>query len=95
MPVEEKLFHLPDRSRGEPDAGLLEFLKQNRDVPVRVSAAAVQRLDTRMLQLLLSAAKSWQSRQLDFRLCDVSGPLDLTLAQLGVLPEMLRRDGAA
>ena len=95
MPVDGKLFHLPDRTRGEPDAGLLEFLKQNRDVPVRVSAAAVQRLDMRLLQLLLSAAKSWAARDLDFTLCDVSGPLGQTLDQLGVQPGMLRRDGAA
>ena len=95
MPVEGKLFHLPDRTNGAPDAGLLEFLRSNSGLPVRISARDVRRLDTRLLQLLLSAARAWQDRQLDFRLCDVPDALEHTLGQLGVQPGMLHRDGAA
>jgi anti-anti-sigma regulatory factor len=94
MPETGKLFHLPDRTRGAPDAGLQDFLRQNRDASVRVSAATVTRLDARLLQLLLSAARSWQERGLEICLCDIPAPVARTLGQLGVTPAMLRQEAA-
>lgn len=93
MPETGKLFHLPDRTRGAPDAGLPEFLRQNRTAPVRISARDVTRLDVRLLQLMLSAARSWRGRGLDFSLCDIPAPVGRTLAQLGVSTDMLRQEG--
>jgi anti-anti-sigma regulatory factor len=94
MPETGKLFHLPDRTRGAPDAGLQDFLRQNRDACVRLSAANVTRLDARLLQLMLSAARSWQERGLELCLCDIPVPVARTLGQLGVTPAMLRQEGA-
>jgi anti-anti-sigma regulatory factor len=94
MPETGKLFHLPDRTRGAPDAGLQDFLRQNRDAPVRISAGNVTRLDVRLVQLMLSAARSWQERGLDLCLCDIPGPVARTLEQLGVSSGMLRQEGA-
>jgi anti-anti-sigma regulatory factor len=94
MPETGKLFHLPDRTRGAPDAGLQDFLRQNRAAPVRISAKNVTRLDVRLLQLMLSAARSWREQGLDLCLCDIPGPVARTLEQLGVAPEMLRQEGA-
>ena len=94
MPESGKLFHLPDRTRGAPDAGLQDFLRQNRGAPVRISARQVTRLDVRLLQVMLSAARSWQERGLDLCLCDIPGPVARTLGQLGVTPLMLRQEGA-
>ena len=94
MPESGKLFHLPDRTRGAPDAGLQDFLRQNRDACVRLSAANVIRMDARLLQLMLSAARSWQERGLELCLCDIPVPVARTLGQLGVTPAMLRQEGA-
>ena len=94
MPETDKLFHLPDRTRGAPDCGLQDFLRQNRAAPVRISARDVTRLDARLLQLILSAARSWRERGLALTLCDVPGPVSHTLGQLGVSPEMLRQEAA-
>jgi anti-anti-sigma regulatory factor len=94
MPETGKLFHLPDRTRGAPDAGLQDFLRQNRDASVRLSAANVTRLDVRLLQLMLSAARSWQERGLEICLCDIPVPVARTLGQLGVTPAMLRQEAA-
>jgi hypothetical protein len=93
MPETGKLFLLPDRTRGAPDAGLQDFLRQNRDASIRISAGSVTRLDVRLLQLILSAAQSWQERGLDLCLCDIPEPVARTLRQLGVAPEMLRQEG--
>ena len=94
MPESGKLFHLPDRTRGAPDAGLQDFLRQNRDASVRISAARVTRLDVRFLQLILSAARSWQERGLELCLCEIPAPVARTLGQLGVTPLMLRQEEA-
>jgi anti-anti-sigma regulatory factor len=94
MPDTGKLFHLPNRTRGAQDAGLQDFLRQNRDASVRISARSVTRLDVRLLQLMLSAARSWQERGLDLCLCDIPEPVARTLGQLGVAPGMLRQEGA-
>ena len=94
MPETGKLFHLPDRTRGAPDAGLQDFLRQNRDASLRISAATVTRLDVRLLQLMLSAARSWQERGLEICLCDIPAPVARMLGQLGVTPAMLRQEGA-
>jgi anti-anti-sigma regulatory factor len=94
MPETGKLFHLPDRTRGAPDTGLQDFLRQNRADPVRISARGITRLDARLLQLILSAARSWRERGLELTLCDIPGPVSQTLNQLGVSPEMLRQEGA-
>ncbi|MCA3453486.1 MAG: hypothetical protein INF45_04110, partial [Rhodobacter sp.] len=48
----------------------------------------------RLLQLILSAARSWRERGLDLTLCDIPGPVSQTLGQLGVSPEMLRQEAA-
>ena len=94
MPETGKLFHLPDRTRGAPDTGLQDFLRQNRADPVRISARDITRLDARLLQLILSAARSWRERGLELTLCEIPGPVSQTLNQLGVSPEMLRQEGA-
>jgi anti-anti-sigma regulatory factor len=94
MPETGKLFHLPDRTRGAPDSGLQDFLRENRTTSVRISAGSVTRVDVRLLQLILSAARSWQERGLDLCLCDIPAPVVRTLGQLGVAPEMLRQEGA-
>jgi anti-anti-sigma regulatory factor len=94
MPETGKLFHLPDRTRGAPDAGLQDFLRENRNASVRISAGSITRVDVRLLQLILSAARSWQARGLDLCLCDIPAPVTRTLGQLGVAPEMLRQEGA-
>lgn len=94
MPDQGEVFLLPDRTRGAPDAALLDFLRQHSGNPVRISARAVDRLDARVLQLLLSAARSWKERGLDVVLCDVSAPLGRTLGHLGVRPDMLRWEPA-
>ena len=94
MPETGKLFHLPDRTRGAPDSGLQDFLRQNRNASVRISAGSVTRVDVRLLQLILSAAQSWRARGLDLCLCDIPVPVARTLGQLGVAPELLRQEGA-
>ena len=94
MPESGKLFHLPDRTRGAPDPGLQDFLRQNRDAPVRISARQVTRLDVRLLQVVLFGAPAWEGRRLDLCLCDIPGPVARTLGQLGVTPLMLRQEGA-
>jgi len=94
MPENAMQFHLPTGPRGVPDPTLIDFLKQNRAGPVRISAAGVRRLDARMLQVLLSAAASWRERGLDFALCDVPAPVEQTLGQLGVTPGLLCREMA-
>jgi anti-anti-sigma regulatory factor len=93
MPETGMLFHLPDRTRGAPDTGLLDFLRQNRAQGVRISARDVTRLDVRLLQLMVSAAQSWRARGLDLCLCDIPEPVARTLGQLGVTPGMLRQEG--
>jgi anti-anti-sigma regulatory factor len=95
MTDEGKLFHLPDRMRGAPvEAGLVAFLKENRMQPVLVCAARVQRLDARLLQVLLAAAADWHARGMAFRVTQVPVPVAQVLGQLGVTPALLAWEGA-
>lgn len=73
------------------DRGLRDFLLAHRASPVRVDLTDLRRLPTDLVELLLTAAVSWQARGIGFVLSGVSAAAEQRLTGLGVTPELLQR----
>ena len=95
MPASQKIFDLSQGYRPAPGDPLLDFLGKNRGVSVAVSLAALRRLDTLVVQLLLVAAQDWRRRGLAFSVTSVRPDLEETLRQLGVTADLLPCEAAA
>lgn len=89
MSAEWKTFSLPDRAEGIALSGLQAFLLAQQSEPVRLSAAAWRRVDTRLVQYLMAVSQDWASRKVDFLLGDVPAPQAAILSLIGVTPELL------
>ena len=81
------LFEPPDRMSILPSDPLMAFLQANTDRPVRISMRHQNRPDTRLLQLLLTAAQAWRGKRLGFDLCDLPPRLMQDCARLGLTAE--------
>jgi anti-anti-sigma regulatory factor len=84
---------LPPRWSEAAHQALHDFLDAHRGGPVGLSAATVKRLDCLMVQFLLSAARDWAGKRLDFVLTQVPDHVESALVLLGITPDMLRRVG--
>jgi anti-anti-sigma regulatory factor len=87
-------FELAERVSVTGDNALVPFLRQNPDVPVRLSARRLRRLDTPLVQVLLAAAADRRRRGVGFALCDVSPAQVDLLASLGVTEAVLPMERA-
>jgi anti-anti-sigma regulatory factor len=84
---------LPARWSEASHKSLHDFLDAHRSGPVGISAAALKRLDSLMVQFLLSAARDWAGKGQDFVLTQVPDHVESGLELLGITPAMLRRMG--
>ena len=84
-----QVFVLQNESETMVDMALLEFLKKNTRSPVRIEAGTVRRLDTRLLELLIVAARSWRKADLPFEVQGLGESPLRWLARLGIAPETL------
>lgn len=91
MPTSLQIFDLPDGYRPMPGDPLQDFLNKNRDQPVAINLAALRRIDTLVVQLLLVAARDWRRRGLGFTLTSLRPDLDEALHQIGVTDDLLAR----
>ena len=91
-PAQDMPVHaLPARWSEAGHEELRSFLDTHRGSPVGLSAAMVKRLDSLMVQFLLSAARAWAARGQDFVLTQVPDHVESTFDLLGITPDMLRR----
>ena len=95
MQVSLKIFDLPVGYRPAPGDPLLNFLGKNSGTAVRVNLAALRRVDTLVVQVLLIAARDWERRGLAFSLTGVRPDLDEALHQIGVTNGLIHREAAA
>ncbi len=84
---------LPARWSEASHIALHDFLDAHRNGPVGISAATVKRLDSLLVQFLVSAARDWAGKGQDFVLMQVPDHVDSELSLLGITPAMLRRMG--
>jgi anti-anti-sigma regulatory factor len=91
MPANLINFDLPERYRPAPGDPLQEFLKKNSTRPVSINVAALRRLDTLVVQLLMVAARDWRQRGLDFTLIGLRPDLAEALDLIGVTGDLLDR----
>lgn len=73
------------------DGGFQNFLKENSGFSVRIDAGNLRRVDTLLVELLLSAATAWHKRGLGFQLTRVSDAHEQTLEHLGITSNLLER----
>jgi ABC-type transporter Mla MlaB component len=86
-----KDFALQEDFMPAQDSGIQSFLKENSGFSVRIDAGNLRRVDTMLVELLLSAAASWRKRGLGFQLTRVSEANERVLVHLGITPNLLER----
>lgn len=84
---------LPERVDLVGDPAIAAFLHAHRNRPVEVSARALRRIDSLLLQFLIVAAADWRARGLPFRLTGLSPSQADLLALLGIGPGILDHAG--
>ena len=95
MSVDWKTYSLSARAAFGPGHGLIDFLKAHRTQPVRLDAAALDRVDTLLVQMLVAAGRDWAGRGLGFEVTGVGARLAADLAQIGLTGAHLTWRGAA
>jgi hypothetical protein len=89
-----KDFALQEDSVNAEDGKVHDFLMENKDFSVRIDAGNLRRIDTMLLELLLSAASEWRKCGLGFRMTGVSQDNEDVLVRLGITPDLLERSVA-
>jgi anti-anti-sigma regulatory factor len=84
-----KSFALPEVLRPAEDDSLLAFLRANTTSAVRIDAARLRRMDTALIELLLTAARDWRARGLGFELTQLSPLNEGVCLQLGLRSDHL------
>jgi anti-anti-sigma regulatory factor len=84
-------FVLHPDFKAATDRGLRDFLLAHRASPVRIDLSALRKLPTDLVELLLTAAVSWQKGGVAFALCGVSAASEQRLTGLGITAELLQR----
>ena len=89
MPTAEdwKLFEPQDRLSIVPTEPLLSFLNGHINCPVRISMRHQKRPDSRVVQVLLTAARAWAGRNLGFDVTDLPPRLMQDFIRLGLTAE--------
>jgi anti-anti-sigma regulatory factor len=87
MPHDWKQFEQPDRMSAQPGAPLMTFLKGNEGSHVRISLRTQTRTDSQVLQVLLTAARGWAARGLDFDVCGLPPRMQQDCKLLGLNAE--------
>lgn len=82
-------FDLAERITVTGNNPLVPFLRENPDMPVRISAARLRRLDTPLVQLLLAAAADRRRRGVGFVVTGLSPAQRDLLTSLGVTDAVL------
>ena len=87
MPHDWKQFEQPDRMTAGSNDPLMTFLRGNEGAHVKVSLRAQRKTDSQVLQILLTAAKAWKLRGLDFDVTDLPPRLQQDCKLLGLTAE--------
>lgn len=90
-----KDFVLPE-GFATPDLGAVQgFLAANAGSAVQIDASRLRCLDTRLIELLLSAARAWKADAQAFRLVGLTPRHESILQRLDVSEDLLPRGAAA
>lgn len=95
MPGTPRTFILPDRADPGRAGPLLAFLRGGTDRDAEVSLAQARRLDPRVIETLVVAARDWHLRGLRVAVTDVPPETEERLARLGLTPDILPRGPSA
>jgi anti-anti-sigma regulatory factor len=77
------------------DGGVLRFLTNNKGCSVRLDAGQLRRVDTILIEMMLSAAAAWRSRGLGFQITQVSDANEQVFIHLGIPSNLLERSHLA
>lgn len=89
-----KDFALQENSVNAEDGKVHDFLMENKDFSVRIDAGNLRRIDTMLVELLLTAANEWRKCGLGFKMTRVSQDNEDVLVRLGITPDHLERSVA-
>jgi anti-anti-sigma regulatory factor len=87
----EPQFSLTGQSFQSEIAALQDFLLSNLQSSVSISAKALTRSDSRLLQYLIAATANWRERGLALEVADLPSAFEAHFANLGISAEMIIR----
>lgn len=90
-----RILDLPDRADPGEAGPLLAFLRASRAHDVAVSLAGARRIDPRVVETLVVAARAWHLRGLTLAVTDVPPETERRLQRLGLTDAVLPRGGRA
>lgn len=82
-----KIFEPQERLSIGPSEPLMSFLEGHGEHPVRISLRHQKRPDSRVVQVLLTAARAWKARDLGFDVSDLPPRLVQDFSRLGLTAE--------
>lgn len=95
MAQDYTVYEPQDRIGVAPGGALMAFLHGHRDTPVRVSLRHQKRPDSRVVQVLLVAARAWAVRGVGFDVTGLSPRLQQDFARLGLTAALVPWSGLA
>ncbi len=87
MPNDWKQFEQQDRITSGSNDPLMSFLRGNEGTHIKVSLRTQRKTDSQVLQILLTAAKAWKLRGLDFDVTDVPSRIQQDCKLMGINAE--------
>jgi chemotaxis protein CheX len=93
LAAESDSYMLPDCLDADAAPALKDTFLQKRGAPISVDAGQVRRLGAQSLQILIAAARTWQTDNQPYRLTNPSAEFLDTMALAGLSPEALLLEG--
>lgn len=90
-----KEFVLPEGFATPDLATVQSFLAESAGAPVQIDASKLRCLDTRLIELLLCAAKAWRATDRAFGLVGLTARHEAMLQRLNIPADLLPRGAAA
>ena len=89
MTSETETYHLPADPRANACGAFFDALKSHRGKPIIVDAAAAERMDTLVAQVMVIGKRTWAADELSFKLLNPSETVTTALTRLGLAEELL------
>lgn len=89
MTSEPETYALPADPRANECGAFFDALKSHRGKPIQIDAAAVERMDTLVAQVIVIGRQTWSADDVPFTLINPSDPVTDALSRLGLTHAVL------
>lgn len=89
MTSDTETYSLPSDPRANACGAFFDALKSHRGKPITIDAAAVERFDTLVAQVIVLGKRTWAADDLPFTLLNPSETVTNAITRLGLAEELL------